>query len=286
MLHKIALLADVHGNTTALEAVVADAFREGATEYWFLGDLIIPGPGSANLLAILKKLKVSVFVRGNWEDCFLDALNGHIDLNDPTDVYIARQAQYQYEHLSSSEIAFMEGLPLYLTKQINGMKMGISHHLPDRNCGGDLATDQDQQNFDRLFSKDPSDLAVYAHIHHPIMRYSSADQLIINPGSIGQPFSNWTGHRPDLRPEYAIIEIDETGLLQTLFKRVSYDRNKEIQEAKRQHLPYFELYQELLMTGRIHTHDKQRLAEINRRYGYKKEVIEFLKKAPFNTRKR
>ncbi|MFK9092528.1 metallophosphoesterase family protein [Bacillus salipaludis] len=46
MKHRIALLADVHGNVSALKAVVEDCIKEGVTDYWFLGDLIMPGPGA------------------------------------------------------------------------------------------------------------------------------------------------------------------------------------------------------------------------------------------------
>ena len=31
---RIAILSDIHGDTTALEAVIADARALGATEYW------------------------------------------------------------------------------------------------------------------------------------------------------------------------------------------------------------------------------------------------------------
>ena len=42
---KIALLSDIHGNTTALEAVLADARQLGVDEYWLLGDILMPGTG-------------------------------------------------------------------------------------------------------------------------------------------------------------------------------------------------------------------------------------------------
>lgn len=42
---KIALLSDIHGNTTALEAVLADARQRGVDEYWLLGDILMPGTG-------------------------------------------------------------------------------------------------------------------------------------------------------------------------------------------------------------------------------------------------
>lgn len=39
MKQRIAILSDIHGNTTALEAVLNDAKELGATEYWLWGDL-------------------------------------------------------------------------------------------------------------------------------------------------------------------------------------------------------------------------------------------------------
>ena len=46
MSERIALLADVHGNATALEAVLADAKVHQATRYWFLGDIkSVPAAG-------------------------------------------------------------------------------------------------------------------------------------------------------------------------------------------------------------------------------------------------
>ena len=36
MKHRIAILSDIHGNTTALEAVIKDAQELGAREPWFL----------------------------------------------------------------------------------------------------------------------------------------------------------------------------------------------------------------------------------------------------------
>lgn len=42
---KIALLSDIHGNTTALEAVLEDSRKAKVDEYWLLGDSLMPGTG-------------------------------------------------------------------------------------------------------------------------------------------------------------------------------------------------------------------------------------------------
>ena len=65
MTRKIALLSDVHGNSTALEAVLADAESQQVTDYWFLGDLLLPGIGRRNILDRMEKLHISLQVKEN-----------------------------------------------------------------------------------------------------------------------------------------------------------------------------------------------------------------------------
>ena len=91
-MHKIAILSDIHGNVTALEAVLKDALREQVTEYWILGDLTMPGPGASDLLKRLRRLPNVTFVKGNWDDFFLNTPTS--DLSHPTNLYGARLAKY------------------------------------------------------------------------------------------------------------------------------------------------------------------------------------------------
>ncbi|CAG5971757.1 serine/threonine protein phosphatase family protein [Streptococcus pneumoniae] len=56
---KIALLSDIHGNTTALEAVLADARQIGVDEYWLLGDILMPGTGRRRILDLLDQLPIT-----------------------------------------------------------------------------------------------------------------------------------------------------------------------------------------------------------------------------------
>ena len=65
MKHKIAILSDIHGNATALEAVIADAKNQGVSEYWLPGRYFLPGPGTNDLVALLKGLPITASVRGS-----------------------------------------------------------------------------------------------------------------------------------------------------------------------------------------------------------------------------
>lgn len=274
MIHRIALLADVHGNVSALKAVVEDSIKEGVTDYWFLGDLIMPGPGTNELFEILDKIQVTAYVKGNWEDCFLDVLNKKIDLDNATDIYISRLVQYQCENLDEKHINLIMNLPLQLTKQVNHLSISISHNLQNKNYGGDLWPTNDQKNFDLLCAQD-YDIAIYAHTHHPLLRYSSNDQLIINPGTVGQPFYKWDKFRSDRRAQYAILEMDEQGIADVRFKKIPYDGEKELKNAIYHKLPYIDLYREMLETGNIHTHNIELLQKLNDRHHYKDEINDF-----------
>ncbi|WP_262339364.1 metallophosphoesterase family protein [Lactiplantibacillus plantarum] len=53
---KIAVLSDVHGNATALEAVLADAQKQHVDEYWTVGDMTVRGPESERCLTLLDRV--------------------------------------------------------------------------------------------------------------------------------------------------------------------------------------------------------------------------------------
>ena len=273
-MYKIAILSDIHGNITALEAVLEGAQQERVTDYWVLGDLIMPGAGSSDLLNRLRSLPNVIFVGGNWDNFFLSTPTS--DLTNPTNLYGARLAQYHHEQLSDEELNFIKELPSVLVKDVADFEFLICHHLPHKRHGGDLWPAGEQEVFDSLFAEYQSDVAVYGHVHHQLIRYSSEGQLIINPGAVYQSFFHWEKHRTKVnRAQYTILEIDENGIGNINFKKVDYDVEKEIALAKERGLPYLELYEDALKTGRSYTHDLEVLGRMNIKYGYEEDVKNF-----------
>ncbi|WEZ95745.1 metallophosphoesterase [Lactiplantibacillus plantarum] len=65
---KIAVLSDVHGNATALEAVLADAQKQHVDEYWTVGDMTVRGPESERCLTLLDRVHPTAYVLGNHEE--------------------------------------------------------------------------------------------------------------------------------------------------------------------------------------------------------------------------
>ena len=110
MTRKIALLSDVHGNSTALEAVLADAESQQVTDYWFLGDLLLPGTGRRNILDRMEQLPISLQVRGNWEDSLWHALHQKLDLDRPSHLYLTRLCHFVLEEIRPEEIDRSRGI--------------------------------------------------------------------------------------------------------------------------------------------------------------------------------
>ena len=270
MNHKIAILSDIHGNTTALAGVLEDAKNLGATEYWLMGDIFLPGPGANDLVTLLKDLPITASVRGNWDDCVLEALDGQYGLEDPQEIQLMRLIQYLMEHLNPEHIEWLRNLPMVAKKEVDGLRFSLSHNLPEKNYGGDLLVENDTEKFDQLLDE-TTDVAVYGHVHKQLLRYGSRGQQIINPGSIGMPYFDWVGLK-NHRAQYALLEVENGELVNIQFRKVVYDYEAELESAKGKVLPFIEMYEELRREDNYQGHNRALLASLNEKYGYVEDV--------------
>ena len=273
MNNRIAILSDIHGDTRALEAVIADARALGATEYWLLGDILLPGPGREDLFDLLDAIPITAAVRGNWDDCVLEALDGEYGLEDPQEIQMLRLTQYVMEGIDPKRIDWLRSLPLMEKKEVNGIRFSLTHNLPEKNYGGDLRPANRTENFDQLLD-DQTDMAIYGHVHKQLLRYGSQGQQIINPGTIGMPYFDWMPLQ-NHRAQYALIDVEEDGVTNLQFRKVSYDYEAELQDAKDKGLPFIEMYEELRRKDNYRGHNSELLASLNEKYNYAKEVAAY-----------
>ena len=270
MKHKIAILSDIHGNTTALAGVLEDAKNLGATEYWLLGDIFLPGPGANDLVALLKDLPITASVRGNWDDCVLEAIDGQYGLADPEEIQLLRMTQYLMEDLKPEHIDWLSNLPMVAKKEVEGLRFSLSHNLPDKNYGGDLLVENGTEKFDQLLDE-ATDVAVYGHVHKQLLRYGSQGQQIINPGSIGMPYFDWEGLK-NHRAQYALLEVENSELVNIQFRKVAYDYEAELELAQSKYLPFIEMYEELRREDNYQGHNRDLLASLIEKHGYVEDV--------------
>jgi len=273
MNNRIAILSDIHGDTRALEAVIADARALGATEYWLLGDILLPGPGREDLFDLLDAIPITAAVRGNWDDCVLEALDGEYGLEDPQEIQLLRLTQYLMEGLDPKRIDWLRSLPLVKKKEVNGIRFSLTHNLPEKNYGGDLRPANRTENFDQLLD-DQTDMAIYGHVHKQLLRYGSQGQQILNPGTIGMPYFDWEPIQ-NHRAQYALIDVEEDGVTNLQFRKVAYDYEGELQDAKDKGLPFIEMYEELRREDNYRGHNIELLTSLIEKYGYAKEVAAY-----------
>lgn len=276
MTKKIAVFSDVHGNVHAFQAMYKDAQQQQIDDSWFVGDLLMPGPGITSIWQIFKQLNPSVIVRGNWDDLTVRGVRGEMDLDKPSHVYFARLAQYVGERVDPAVIDEIASWPLHREVKVGPLTFGLSHNLPDLNLGQALFPTNDTTSFDQLFNSQSPDVAIYAHVHHELLRYASDERKVLNPGSVGEPFNGWDRLQKDTRAHYLILEVDEQGIAGLNFRHVGYDRQAEGQLADESGVPYIELYHRTLQTGRVDTHNQPLVEAQNQKYHYAADYQQYV----------
>jgi predicted phosphodiesterase len=264
---SLCLIADVHGNASALEAVLKDAAKAGCTDYLSVGDIVKRGPRPQECVDLLRQVKTKSWVMGNHEKTYHDMLADH----DPHTQGAKRIMEiilnaYDYFYLNDLTYQWLANLPYLQLCQFEGLKIAIMHSLPNKPWGNETNPRSDQENFDQMLKKSAADLAVYGHTHKQLMRYSTQDRLVINPGSVGMPTTSGTWQHNNLA-QYAILRLAGSDVLGVEFRRVTYDIQPEIMAAHERNLPYGDLYCGLLRTGE-YTYSVEQIEEYNQRHQY------------------
>ncbi|WP_334351465.1 metallophosphoesterase family protein [Companilactobacillus sp. HBUAS56257] len=276
---KIALISDIHGNYTAFKRVLQDAEKQGVEEYWFLGDLLMPGPGTNAILKLLDSVNTTIKLRGNWDDFLFEDVSSISKqyINEPQTTYILELYKYIYQNLDQKYIDQMRQWPITAKTTVGDLNITLAHNYPQKNFGHELLPYEKQQNFDKLLFDDDCDIAVYAHTHHQLLRTSSKDQLVINPGSIGQPYTAWSKFSADRRAQYAILTFDRSTYRGIDFRKVDYSIEDELLFAKDNPLPFFEMYEKIFTEGKAFTHDNEVLNAVIAKHHYKEDALKYLK---------
>ncbi|HAT55472.1 MAG TPA: diadenosine tetraphosphatase [Lactobacillus sp.] len=283
MNYRIAVVSDSHGNASALQATLTDAKQHGVDEVWSLGDIALGGATSAECYDLIEEVGATQYLMGNWESDYnfiMSKPTDGVDFNDPTDVYFTILAQYEHARYTSQRESQLRRLPMTGRKVVDNLVFSMSHNLPNKNHGHSLFPTESQANFDVLTATDSADVALYAHTHTPVWRYTSNGQMVLNPGSVGQVWFTRDKLLANRAASYLLLTVSEKGIEDVDFRRVPYDMDGELQRAKELHFPYVELYQKLMFTGHASTHDADTLRRVNTEHHYREQAEDFLNSLP------
>ncbi|GEL08396.1 metallophosphoesterase family protein [Salisediminibacterium halotolerans] len=214
---KIALLSDIHGNDTALEAVLEDISKQGVTHTAVLGDIAYRGPDPKKCIEYVRELHGKV-IKGNADEWIVRGVQAG-EVPEHALALMQKERLWAYNQLHDDDIEYLNNLPMTLEIPIaNDTQLFGFHAVPD-NLFENISNEAGNQAFSRFTDANPrADYFVYGHIHLPFYR-SVNGQSIINLGSVGLPFNG------DTRASYVIIERDQDNV-HVQFRRVSYDIDK------------------------------------------------------------
>ena len=240
---KIAILADIHGNSIALDNVLEDIQSMGGVdEYWLLGDYVAIGHDPIGVMERISNLSNARFIRGNT-DRYL--CTGELPWPQFTDVekdpalarlhiQIARSFSWTTGAVSAAGwLPWFKELTLDMRFILPDRSRVLAVHAApgaDDGTGVDLNTPDGQLS--NLVSGVDAKLVLVGHTHSQLDR-TVGNIRVVNPGSISNPFP------PDLRASYALLEADEQGY-NINHRRVDYDREAVIKAVKEENHPAFE----------------------------------------------
>jgi predicted phosphodiesterase len=198
----LACLYDVHGNLPALEAVLADAEKQGATRYVLGGDYALFGAWPAETVERLRELENAMWIRGNGERWTADAATAPDNPVVQGAIGAARAA------LGPDLVCAMSEL-VALAEDRDAL---ICHGSPPSDVRSFLPEPADDEA--ELLAGVRHTRVIFGHTHLPFRRVSAVGGIeLINPGPVGMPFDG------DTRAAYALIRPDHT----VEHRRVEYD---------------------------------------------------------------
>jgi len=185
---KIAVMADIHGNIDALNAVLNAADSMGAERIFVCGDLTGYYYDTDAVVDTLSSRTVDM-CRGNHEDLLSAWINEDSAARRALDTKYGSAFRNAAETLNTAKIDMLRNLPHPLeviTK--DGMRFLLSHGTPwniDAYVYPDAAPDV-LNRFDVYAQK--YDVIFTGHTHYPAA-WAERTPAIYNPGSVGQPRS-------------------------------------------------------------------------------------------------
>ena len=219
---KIALISDTHGNLPALESVLKDIRAQGVDEIVFLGDAATLGPQPRETLEALRSLDCTCIL-GNHDAALLDlARAAELQIT----ATLIPTLEWGHSLLSEADFDFLRSFrPTYELNLGPALTLLCFHGSPRSNTDMILSTTA-EETLDGFLAGQPATIMTGGHTHIQMLR-QRGEQIILNPGSVGNAFVQPYlpgGNPPTLLPcaEYALVRVEKCGWSAD-FRRVPFD---------------------------------------------------------------
>ncbi len=241
---KIAVLADIHSNSYALNTCLEECEREQVDGYIFLGDCISDCPQPHQTLEALRDVSRRFpcwFIRGNREDYQIE----HAEGKSPYWCQSSSSGSllYTYDHLTIEDLVWIRSWPICDQIQIGDMPtFTICHGSP--NSTKELLHWNSEQALKALQTIEDS-LLICGHTHNQ-GEMLWEQHCLANPGSVGMP------ENQDGSGEYMILYGDN-GEWKREYRSFTYDIKTCIEMYQKSDLMEYSFYFPYVVMEQIRT---------------------------------
>jgi predicted phosphodiesterase len=226
--YTIAVLADIHGNLQALEAVLSDLEKDQLLDGILVAGDMITGPDEQKVFQKLVDLN-AVMIQGNTERGISRMAAG----TAPDYFYTAKQfslARWAFEHLDPEQMAMISHLPEHRVFHLHGADpIHMAHGsprdvnelvLPDPIYAGlgkirERIPPHPANQVDEVLQLVAESVLVLGHTHIPWCEQRNG-RFAMNPGAVNVPLNGWVG------AQYALLCWDG-GCWTPEFRAVKYN---------------------------------------------------------------
>lgn len=191
---RVAALYDLHGNLTALEAVLEE-IRQAAVDQVVVGGDVVPGPMARETLECLLDLQIPLqFIQGNGEVAVLVEMTGMEA--PPWYRMLPEQARaivrWQAQQLHPEDQRLLASWPKTLRMQIEGLGEVLFCHATPRDENEIFTRLTPEERLLPVFEGLEVPLVVCGHTHMQFDRTIGRIR-VVNAGSVGMPFAQPPG---------------------------------------------------------------------------------------------
>lgn len=222
---RVAIVSDIHGNLTALEAVIADLRMVAPDVVLHGGDLADTGSSPVAVVDRIRELGWRG-VMGNTDEMLFrpDSLVEFAEQSPamkPLLAAIEEMAAGSRDKLGEERLAWLGNLP----RRESCGGLALVHASPESLWRAPAAQAGDGE-LASVYGQLGATAAAYGHIHCGFVRRiargeGAPEQVVANAGSVGLSYDG------DARAAYLVLDVTETSIDATL-RRVEYDLEREI----------------------------------------------------------
>lgn len=228
---KIGIIADIHNNVVALDAVLSEFERQRCTLVVCAGDIIGIGPYPEETVQKMRSISNLIAVRGNHEKYLLEGMPAAYPNAEGMSEEEMAYHRWEHQRLSPASVAFLRELPYRADFHVLGKKISVMHYgMNQENQYAPCPPTPSAAQVWALFPEQGQDIVIYGHDHRRMICQHQS-RWLINSGSLGCPAADKNLARA------AILEITDHAPISVGSLVIPYDENKVLEEIDRLNYP-------------------------------------------------